>query len=46
VRGDLDEAQQQLLRHGVETCPVGNTLRRAVNLVETVHFESSTTSAG
>lgn len=41
VRGDLTEEQQAMLTHGVETCPVGNTLRRAVNLQETVSFEQA-----
>lgn len=38
VHGKLSVEQQQLLRHGVETCPVGNTLHRSLNLVETVEF--------
>ncbi|MBO9523657.1 MAG: OsmC family protein [Nocardioidaceae bacterium] len=38
VHGDLTPEQQALLTHGVETCPVGNTLRRGLNLVETVEF--------
>ena len=38
VHGSLDAEQQQLLRRGVETCPVGNTLRRSLNLVETIEF--------
>ncbi|KHL12147.1 putative redox protein [Mumia flava] len=39
ITGSLTEEQQGLLRHGVETCPVGNTLRRSLNLVETVTFK-------
>lgn len=38
VHGDLTDEQKQLLTHGVETCPVGNTLRRGLNLVESVEF--------
>ncbi len=38
VYGDLGPEQRRLLVHGVETCPVGNTLRRAVTLEETVEF--------
>jgi putative redox protein len=38
VHGDLTEDQRGLLTHGVETCPVGNTLRRSLTLTETVEF--------
>lgn len=38
VHGDLTGEQKSLLTHGVETCPVGNTLRRGLNLDETVEF--------
>jgi putative redox protein len=38
VYGELTDEQRALLRHGVETCPVGNTLRRGINLTETVEF--------
>jgi putative redox protein len=38
VHGDLTDEQKGLLTHGVETCPVGNTLRRSLNLVESVQF--------
>lgn len=38
VHGDLNDEQRALLTHGVETCPVGNTLRRGLNLTETVEF--------
>jgi putative redox protein len=38
VHGDLTEQQRALLTHGVETCPVGNTLRRGLTLTETVEF--------
>lgn len=38
VRGPFTEEQREILRHGVETCPVGNTLSRALRLVETVRF--------
>lgn len=38
VKGALTDQQKHVLRHGVETCPVGNTLRRGLNLVESVDF--------
>lgn len=38
IHGDLTEEQRTLLTHGVETCPVGNTLRRGLKLTETVEF--------
>lgn len=37
IRGDLNGDQQEILRHAVETCPVGNTLRRALRLDEQVN---------
>jgi len=41
VTGDLTAEQQDALRHGIETCPVGNTLRRALTLQESVAFEAA-----
>lgn len=38
VHGELTDEQKQLLTHAVETCPVGNTLRRGLTLVESVDF--------
>lgn len=38
VHGDLTDEQRELLTEGVETCPVGNTLRRGLNLDESVEF--------
>jgi putative redox protein len=38
VRGKLTAKQRQVLENGVETCPVGNTLRRSLNLIEIVEF--------
>jgi putative redox protein len=38
VHGDLTPEQEKLLVDGVETCPVGNTLRRSLKLVEEVEF--------
>lgn len=34
VHGDLTTEQQEALRNGIETCPVGNTLRRGLTLQE------------
>jgi len=38
VRGRLSAPQQDLLRHAEETCPVGNTLRQGLKLLESVEF--------
>jgi putative redox protein len=41
VHGDLTTEQQDALRHGIETCPVGNTLRRGLTLQESIAFEAA-----
>lgn len=38
VQGTFTPEQRQIMREGVETCPVGNTLRRGLRLVENVRF--------
>ena len=37
-KGELSDEDQRVLTHAVETCPVGNTLRRAIKVVESIEF--------
>lgn len=41
VHGDLTGDQQEILRQGVESCPVGNILRRGLTLQESIAFETA-----